>query len=108
MPLLIKIEPNEEKLKEPSAVLEPQTCNDTYRVEPAVNDTVTIAPAVNETVTIVPANGNTTVTLTKNTHDSLMTSDNDDEQDNSLFDIPPALPIKPKAAPNFKKNEVFK
>lgn len=113
---------------EAEAASAPQTCNDTYRVEPTVDETVTITPAVNETITIAQAalnetmtiasnvipNGDTTVTLSKNVHDSLMTSDNDDEdyEGNSMQDdVPPPLP--PKLQPfaptmKLKKNEVFK
>lgn len=126
MPLLVKIEPteelplkknsrNNESDEKPEAIINEaaQTCNDTYRVEPTVNETVTIAPAANETETIasnVSPKGDTTVTLSKNAHDSLMTSDND-ENENSLDDIPPPLPPKlPKHASTtkLKKNEVFK
>lgn len=126
MPILIKIEPSEVKstidpkpvtppviennekcLEETEAAALPQNCNDTYRVEPTANEAVKTCAAVNETVTIGPLIGDTTVTLSKNIHDSLMTSDNDDED---ASNVPPPLPPKkqPVEKPMKLKNEVFK
>lgn len=120
MPLLIKLEPNDESTKknskgsenadvnsnEAAAASVPQNPDETYRVGPMVNETVVISSAPNETVTIssnAQLNGDTTVTLSKNNRDSIMTSDNDDHDENSMEEIPPLLPVVPK-----KKNELFK
>lgn len=65
----------------------------------------------NETITLAPANVNETITLEKNPHDSLMTEDNDeDEDDGEASMYVPLSKYKTNPLPqlNLKKNEVFK
>lgn len=117
MPILVKIENHEEiakKLSAPAVESPPvEVCNATFNV-PAVNETVTLglAPIMNETVTI-SSNPNATVTIEKeNMHDSLMTEDNDDEDNEetplSMLKVQNTKPLPPVPALKLKKNEVFK
>lgn len=100
MPILVKIEASEEYSEKCSVDSLPVFAGDATFDVPA--------PVMNETVTI-SANPNTTVTLEKNLHDSLMTEDNDEDEDIPL--VKPKQQKKtmpPLPALKLKKNEVFK
>lgn len=135
MPILIKMEPTEEPkitkkvskpvksksvekktsqlLESPAEPIETKTVD-----EPMCNETFNIAPTVNETVTYEAGVANEPITLTKsdnvvekNPHDSLMTEDNDEENQSSE-DVPIAMLKQPtpSALPQLKlkNNVVFK
>ena len=97
MPMLIKLE---EPVKDKKESLKTSDAADKTFNLPAIN---------NETITVAQAQTtplNETVTLEKNPHDSLMTEDNDeDEEGEASMHVPLAMP-----APSLKlkKNEVFK
>lgn len=121
MPILVKIENTEEVAKKlsaaavdsPEVVESPPVaaCDATFNVPTAVaNKTVSLeaAPAMNETVTI-SQNPNATVTISQNPHDSLMTEDNDDDDEEvPLSTLKSQKPLPPMPALKLKKNEVFK
>lgn len=106
MPMLIKIERTSDKKED-----------ETFDV-PINNQTVTIEnnqPNSNETITLGKASEgnvvNETVTLAKNPHDSLMTEDNSEDENNDSMNVPLSkLHEKPVELPplKLKKNEVFK
>lgn len=89
-----------------------QVNNQTFDL-PNANETVTISPALinNETITLeqAPAGNinNETVTLDRNPNDSLMTEDNDEEE-NASMNIPLAQVAPVPLQLKLKKNEVFK
>lgn len=90
----------------------PKPCDETFNVPTIQNETVTITAnnnsqmLMNETVTI-GANPDATDTTEKaNTQDSLMTEDND-EEDEPLKNNP-TTPEVARPALKLKKNEVFK
>lgn len=95
-----------------------QVNNETFNL-PNANETVTIVPAAaalaqinNETITLeqVPPAGNInneTVTLERNPNDSLMTEDND-EEDNASMNAPLSQIAPVPLTLKLKKNEVFK
>jgi hypothetical protein len=86
-----------------------QVNNETFNL-PSGDQTVTIGPAINnETITLESApagNVNETITLDRN-QDSLMTEDNDEEE-NASMNIPLSQISAVPQALKLKKNEVFK
>lgn len=123
IPILIKIEPtdNVPEVNADSPTANPQA-NDTFNVPLLANETITLSnnmiPALNETVTVTRAslngNPNATVTIEGNAHESLMTEDNDDDEQSSQETqmAPPLSKKMPqlllKSEMKLKKNEVFK
>lgn len=109
MPILVKIENPEEIAKKSSEAAESPPVLDSPTVE-VCNETFNV-PTVNETVTLVPApTMNETVTISRNPNESLMTEDNDDDEE----DVPLATmkkqkqPLPTMPGLKLKKNEVFK
>ncbi|CAO1325447.1 unnamed protein product [Diamesa serratosioi] len=115
MPILIKLEP---EVTEDPPIADSQA-NDTFNVPAIANETITITPALNETITVVTRsslnenNPNTTVTIERNAHESLMTEDNDDDEQSAQEPqmAPPLTKKMPKLLQKtemlLKKNEVF-
>ncbi|CRK86348.1 CLUMA_CG000210, isoform A [Clunio marinus] len=100
------VEPVKEAINIPENLSEP-SCNETFNV---VTEPKTAAtPVMNETITIATATSGSAFVDNKNPHDSLMTEDNDDEENTSM-DIPLSS-LKSKTSPlpalKLKKNEVF-
>lgn len=119
MPMLIKME----KLSDATESLKISEKEEEEEVEKSeaadktfdfpVNEPVTLeAVPNNETITLsnAPANVNETVTLERNPHDSLMTEDNDDEDEGEASMYVPLSKFKTNPLPQLKlkKNEVFK
>lgn len=112
MPILVKIErisedkrPSKDAVDTSKKSVEKEVNNETFNL-PNGNENVT-TPINNETITLETGNANLTVTLDKNTNDSLMTEDNDEEEQESMHIPLSQLSSIPNAL-KLKKNEVFK
>lgn len=106
------VKPIDENAKQTEEINSPlHQVNETFNL-PNANQTDTISTAVNnETITLATvANiiNNETVTIDKNPNDSLMTEDNDDEEERASMNVPLSHLSAVPPTIKLKKNEVFK